>query len=137
MQHDTFRHAIAALFDTVADAFSSRDLPRFRALYRFPSQVVTPQGVYALVDAEAFDRFFTPMLARLRDEQFARSAYRDLSCARLAPSLALASMCWARYRADNSVIETLGATYTLRHDEAGWGIVSLVGYPADSVPSFA
>lgn len=129
--------ALGQFFDQLADIFSACDLPRFRALYRFPCQVVTSAGVHALPDTEAFDRFFAPMLARLQRDHFARSVWRDLTAVRLGPALALASMHWTRLRDDGSVIETLGATYTLREDALGWGIVSLVGHAAEHVPTLA
>jgi len=129
--------AIAAFFEQIAETFGGGDLPRFRALYQLPAMVVVAQGAHTLADTAEFDAFFAVMLDRLREQQFARSAYRDLSVKTLAPTLALAAMHWTRYRADGSVLETLGATYTLVRNEGAWRIVALVGHGADTVPTLS
>lgn len=137
MHDETFHTAMVTLFDTIADAFGARDLPRFRACYRFPCQVVTAQGAIALGDPDAFARLFAPMLERLQGLGFARSVYHDLRCVQLGAAVALASMRWTRHRADDTVIETLGATYTLTRDAGGWGIVALLAHDADTLPVLA
>lgn len=128
---------IAAFFDDIAASFGGGDLPRFRALYHLPAMVVMPQGAYAIRDTAEFDGFFGGTLERLRTQNFARSAYKRLSVKTLAPGMALAAMHWTRYRADGSVLETLGATYTLIERDGGWRIVALAGHGPDAVPVFA
>lgn len=136
MSKDLSFDSVAAFFDDIARTFGNGDLAGFRALYQLPALVVVPQGAYPLADSAEFDAFFAVMLDRLREQRFARSAYKDLSVKTLAPGLALAAMHWTRYRADDSVLETLGATYTLvrNGDDTGWRIVALVGHGADAVP---
>jgi hypothetical protein len=126
--------SVAAFFDDIARTFGGGDLAGFRALYQLPAMVVVPQGAYPLADTAEFDAFFAVMLDRLREQHFARSAWERLSVKTLAPTLALAAMHWTRYRADGSVLETLGATYTLVRNDGGWRIVALVGHGADTVP---
>lgn len=134
MSKDSNFDAIAAFFDAIATTFGGGDLAGFRALYQLPAMVVVAQGAHVLGDSAEFDAFFAVMLDRLRAQHFARSAYRDLSVKTLAPGLALAAMHWTRYRADGSVLETLGATYTLVEREGAWHIVALVGHGPDTVP---
>ncbi len=137
MSKDSNFDAIAAFFDEIAETFGSGDLPRFRALYQLPAMVVMAQGAQVLADTAAFDTFFAMMLDRLRQQHFARSAYRGLSVKTVAPSVALAAMHWTRYRADGSVLETLGATYTLVQRDGAWRIVALVGHGPDTVPTLS
>lgn len=137
MNKDPNYAAIAAFFDQIAETFGAGDLPRFRALYQLPAMVVVAQGGHPLADVAEFDAFFAVMLDRLRGENFARSAYQGLSVKTLAPTLALAAMHWTRYRADGSVLETLGATYTLVQSNGAWRIVALVGHGPDTVPTLS
>lgn len=137
MNKDPNYEAIAAFFDDIAQSFGSGDLPRFRRLYQLPAMVVVAQGAHTLADVAEFDAFFAVMLDRLRAEHFARSAWRDLSVKTLAPTLALAAMHWTRYRADGSVLETLGATYTLLNSDGAWRIVALVAHGPDTVPTLS
>ena len=46
-------------------------------------------------------------------------------------------MHWTRYRADGTVIETLGATYTLMQRDGGWRIVGRIGHATDTVIVFS
>ena len=134
MSEDPNYAAIAAFFDNIATTFGGGDLAGFRALYQLPAMVVMAQGAHALANIAEFDSFFAVMLERLREQNFARSAYQGLSVKTLAPTLAMAAMHWTRYRADGSVLETLGATYTLVLCDGRWRIVSLVGHGPDTVP---
>jgi hypothetical protein len=131
---DSNYDAIAAFFDQIATTFGAGDLPGFRALYQLPAMVMVAQGAQPLANVAEFDAFFAVMLDRLREQHFARSAYERLSVKTLAPNLALAAMHWTRYRADGSVLETLGATYTLVQRDGAWRIVALVGHGPDTVP---
>ena len=134
MSKDSNYDAIAAFFDQIATTFGAGDLPGFRALYQLPATVVVAQGAQPLANVAEFDAFFAVMLDRLREQHFARSAYERLSVKTLAPNLALAAMHWTRYRADGSVLETLGATYTLVQSDGAWRIVALIGHGPDTVP---
>lgn len=136
MHEDVNFAAIAAVFDQVAARFGSADLPTLRTLYHLPCTAIIAQGPQVLLDSAAFDSFFTAMLARLRGQGFHHSVYRDISVKTLAPSIALAGMHWTRYRGDGSVLETLGATYTLLQNDSVWRIAALIGHGPESVPVF-
>lgn len=125
--------AIAAVFDQVAARFGSADLATLRALYHLPCTAILGQGPQVLLDSAAFDRFFGSVLQRLRAQGFHHSAYRDLAVKTLAPSLALASMHWTRYRTDGSVLEILGATYTLIETDGVWRMAVLISHGPASV----
>ena len=125
--------AIKALFTDIAAAFGALDLPRFRQLYALPCMIVTPQGGHPIHNDEEFSGFFLPMLHRLQAQGFGRSAFERMSVKLLAPTIALASMHWTRFRTDGTVLETLGATYTLLAIEGHWRIVSLIAHSADTV----
>ena len=128
--------AIAAVFDQVAARFGSADLPTLRALYHLPCTAIMAQGPQVLLDSAAFDEFFSALLARLRGQGFHHSVYRDISVKTLAPSVALASMHWTRYRGDGSVLEILGATYTLVQMDGVWRMAVLIGHGPESVLVF-
>ncbi len=134
MTKDVNFAAIAALFDQLVARFGSTDVPSLRALYHLPCMATLAQGAQVLADSAAFDTFFSAMLERLRGQGFARSAYRSLSVKTLAPTLALAAMHWTRYRDDGTVLETLGATYTLVQHDGAWRIAALIGHGSDTVP---
>lgn len=136
MKNDINFPAIAALFDQVAARFGSADLPTLRTLYHLPCTAILAQGPQVLLDSVAFDDFFTALLERLRGQGFHHSVYRDLSVKTLAPGLALASMHWTRFRGDGSVLETLGATYTLVQTEGAWRMAALVGHGPEAVLVF-
>lgn len=137
MTDETTQRAVESLFTKIAAAFGAGDLQRFRQLYTLPCLVVTPQGGKPILDDQEFSAFFTPLLQRLQSQGFARSAFERMAVHLLTPTTALASMHWTRYRADGTVLETLGATYTLLQLEGSWRIVSLVSHGADTVVAFA
>ena len=128
---------IATFFNEIASAFGAADLPRFRQLYALPCMVLTPQGAQPLMTESDFEALFTPMLQRLRAQHFARSAFARLTVKQLGPTIALAAMHWTRYRADGSVLETLGATYTLVLGDGRWRIMALIGHGPDCVPTLS
>ena len=137
MNKDVNFAAIAAVFDQLAARFGSADLHDLRALYQLPCLAIIAPTSQVLADSAAFDTLFTTLLERLRGQGFHHSAYRDLSVKTLAPTLALAAMHWTRYRGDGTVLETLGATYTLVQADGAWRIAALIGHGPDTVPVIA
>ncbi len=133
MDRDSNFAAIAAVFDQVAARFGQTDLPTLRALYHLPCTAILAQGPQVIPDSDAFDKFFGAILAHLRGQGFHHSAYRDLSVKTLAPGLALASMHWTRFRGDGSVLEALGATYTLVETDGVWRMAAIIGHGPQSV----
>ena len=136
MNDGSIQREVEALFTEIAASFGARDLPRFLRLYVLPCMVMTPQGGHPIHNDEEFSAFFMPLLQRLQSQDFARSAFERLSVHQLAPMLALASMHWTRYRADGTVLETLGATYTIVNIDENWRIVSLLAHGAETVAIF-
>ena len=134
MNNDSNFAAVAAVFDQVAARFGSADLPELRALYHLPCMAIMASASQVLADDTAFDTLFTSLLTHLRAQGFHHSSYRDLTVKTLAPTLALAAMHWTRYRGDGTVLETLGATYTLIQTAGVWRIATLVGHSPETVP---
>lgn len=129
--------SIKAVFDTLAPTWGNNDLAGFRAQFELPCLLVLPQGAIPLLDDTAFFASFVgPALIRLKELNFARSTYDSLSVKSLSPTAALASMRWTRRRADDSAIESLGATYALHKGEDTWRSVSVIAHDADTVPTF-
>ena len=134
MSDQTQTAAVLAVFEEIAESFSALDLPRFRRCYSLPFYMAVPDkpGV-AVTDEAGFEAFFAPIIARLKAAGFVRSVLGRTHVHFLAPGLALASMHWARCRADGSEIERFGATYTLTHTAGRWLIVTLAAHGEDGV----
>ncbi|MBI4692715.1 MAG: DUF4440 domain-containing protein [Gammaproteobacteria bacterium] len=125
---------VLAVFEELAASFSALDLPRFRRCYSLPCFMAVPDKPGVAVTSEAeFEAFFSPIITRLKAAGFARSVLGRTHVHFLAPGLALASMHWARCRADGSEIERFGATYTLTHTGGRWLIVTLAAHGEDGV----
>ena len=137
MNKDENFAAIAAVFDQVAARFGSAELDYLRELYHLPCMAIIASASQVLADNTAFDTLFTSLLERLRGQGFHHSSYRDLAVKTLAPTIALAAMHWTRYRGDGTVLETLGATYTLLQTDGVWRIATLVGHGPETLPVFS
>lgn len=137
MGADALFQEVKALFEEIAASFGGGDLARYRRTIALPCIVVSPLGAQPLRDQAEFDALFVPMMQRLKDQGFARSAFERLSVKRLAPNMALAAMHWTRYRADGGVLETLGATYTLVQRDGEWKLAVLMVHAPDQVPTLA
>jgi hypothetical protein len=136
MNKDENFAAIAAVFDQVAARFGRVELHDLRELYHLPCMAILASASHVLADNTAFDTMFTTLLERLRGQGFDHSSYRDLAVKTLAPTIALAAMHWTRYRSDGTVLETLGATYTLLQTAGVWRIAVLVGHGPETLPIF-
>ncbi len=121
---------ITAFFDAVATTFGAGDLQRLRALYALPCIFVSDAGNHPINTEVEFDAFFGSMRRRLAQDNFTHSVYANLSASHLSAVLAIASMHWTRYRGDGSVIELLGAIYTLHQRAGTWQIVSVIAHDA-------
>lgn len=133
MNPPSARREIRELFETITQVFSRLDLGAYRGCYRLPCVIASDAGVTVLADDTAFEQAFAPLVARLREQGFARSAVLHQHIALLGERTALASVLWARYGGDDEELERLGATYTLSRGDDGWRIVAIIGHGPDRV----
>jgi ketosteroid isomerase-like protein len=125
--------AIARTYADYFEAFQRLEPEAVLPYCHTPFMVLAPSGVMAVTgQAEARD-LFGEMMKGLRERGYARSAWRSLGVHQLSESTAMVSAGVVRYRADDSVLERFGATYTLRRTDAGWMIVVLAIHDADTV----
>lgn len=125
MTHKPPHTAVEQLFESIVKHFSAGDLDEYFKLFDMPCLLVTDQGNVAVTSMQTLQALFDPMMARLKADGYKRSAYSELSTHWLSPTLAIASMVWKRYRADDSLLETQGVTYTLRRTDGAWRMVVL------------
>lgn len=130
--------AIEQLFQNIVEHFSAGDLDQYFNLFDMPCLLVMEQGNMVVTNKQTLQGLFDPIMARLRAGGYDRSAYTKLSTHLLSPTLAITSMVWNRYRADNSLLETQGVTYTLKLIDGQWRMVVLHPHePATAIQFFS
>ena len=108
------------------DAFNREDIDMYTQTFAFPYAFVTGEkGLAICQDESAHQRFYTNISINLKERGWARSGIDQLKVWPYAENLALIMADATRYRADNSVIEKVRATYTVRRDVKNWKIVAL------------
>ncbi len=83
------------------------------------------------LDREGIRAALESGLEDLLEKGFAYSRFNELQIQQLNPELAYVSGSFTRYKADDSVLEQLGATYTLIHVEGQWKIVVIALHGPD------
>lgn len=117
--------AIELLFQNIVEHFSAGDLDQYFNLFDMPCMLVMEQGSMVVTSKQTLQELFDPIIARLRAGGYDRSAYTNLSTHLLSSTLAITSMVWNRYRADSTLLETQGVTYTLKLIDDQWRMVVL------------
>ena len=123
---------ILEMYDELAATFSRLDLANFRKLFHLPVQLTSVDGVVAISDEKSFESVFGSIMEALREKGFTHSVLAESNIAVHGQGLAMASMLWLRYTGE-SVLERLGATYTLIKTGSRWEISALLAHPPESV----
>ena len=113
------------------EAFQTLDPRAVVPYFHVPALALTSRGTIALTSAAEVEAFFVRMMGRLKGLGYARSTITDLHITRLSDSVALLSIRGARFRADGTRLEEIGATYTLHKTGAGWKMAVLVLHDPD------
>jgi ketosteroid isomerase-like protein len=125
--------AIARTYASYFEAFQRLDPEAILPYYHTPFMVLAPSGVMAVAGQAEARGLFGEMMKGLGERGYARSEWTSLGVHPLSESTAMVSAGVVRYKADESVLERFGATYTLRRTDAGWKIVVLAIHDADTV----
>jgi hypothetical protein len=108
------------------DAFNREDIDMYTQTFAFPyAFIVGDKGLALCKDETAHQRFYTNISIGLKERGWARSGIDQVKAWPYAENLAMILADVTRYRADNSVIEKVRATYTVRRDGKNWKIVAL------------
>lgn len=108
------------------DAFNREDIDMYTQTFAFPyAFIVGDKGLALCNDETAHQRFYTNISINLKERGWARSGIDQVKAWPYAENLAMILADVTRYRADNSVIEKVRATYTVRRDGKNWKIVAL------------
>jgi len=108
------------------DSFNREDIDMYTQTFAFPYAVVSgARGLAVCKDESDHQRFYTNISISLKERGWARSVTDQIQVWPYGDTLAMILADVTRYRADNSVIEKVRATYTLRKDGKAWKIVTL------------
>ena len=108
------------------DAFNREDIDMYTQTFAFPyAFIVGDKGLALCHDETGHQRFYTNISINLKERGWARSGVDQVKAWPYAENLAMILADVTRYRADNSVIEKVRATYTVRRDGKNWKIVAL------------
>jgi hypothetical protein len=126
---------IRALLRDYIDWFSAGDSARIaREAYDVPFQGFLPTGPASIASVETLELALTAYIGAMRLTGYSRSTISEPVVSLLDNRAALASGTVTRYRADGTVIETLGSSYLLGKSLLhGWRIISNFTHPAGTV----
>ena len=128
----TARNEIIAHYAHIAEVFPRFDLPAFRRCWQLPCLLTLPDACVAITDEATFERVFGGMMEQLRAQGLTRSVPERINIHEFGASTALASVLWTRY-AGETVLERLGATYTLVRRDGEWLVSALVAHAPEAV----
>lgn len=115
------------------EAFQALDPRAIVSYYHVPCVSISSGGVLVMTTGADVEAMFTRMMERLKRLGYARSELTDLRVTQLSDTIALLGIRGARYKEDGSVLEPLGATYTLRKTEGGWKMAVLTLHDPDII----
>jgi ketosteroid isomerase-like protein len=96
--------------------------------YNEPCLFISPEGVVTLQTSADVAGFFTKVMAGLRGDGYASSAFPDLQVLALSDALTMVRGVGSWKRADGTDLRRFGLTYTLRKSDAAWRIVVAVAH---------
>ncbi len=96
--------------------------------YNEPCLFISSEGVVTLQTSADVAGFFTKVMAGLRGDGYANSAFPDLQVLALSDALTMVRGVGSWQRADGTDLRRFGLTYTLRKSEAAWRIVVAVAH---------
>lgn len=129
------RDEIIAHYTHIAEVFPRFDLPAFRRCWQLPALLTLPNACVAIADEAAFESVFGGMMEQLRAQGLTRSVPEQINIHEFGANTALASVLWTRY-AGETVLERLGATYTLVRRDGEWLVAALVAHAPEAVIAF-
>jgi len=114
-------------------AFNARDVARAAHFYATPTMVVMQSGHLVLATGADVESRLATSLARLEDKGFASTSFGKRTLRAMNENVVLLSADFIRTRTDGSTIEKVACTYVLSRGTSGWGVVTIIVHPPDSV----
>lgn len=121
------REAVDA-FRRYTEAFQSLDPRAPGQHFHQPALMVSPDGVFAVPDADAVARAYAGVMSRLPTLGYARSRFLELSGERLSPELAVVRGTCVWETADRKELQRFEISYTMRRVDGAWKILTALIY---------
>ena len=110
-------------FRDYALAFDSSDPERVAAFFHRPLLLVGKDGAVSITEDDAIMGYTHGILEHHRANGYARAAVRDIEVTKQAPNLAIVSVHWQVFQADEALLWDWRNTYNLLEEEGGWKIL--------------
>jgi ketosteroid isomerase-like protein len=120
--------AVLETFRRYTQAFETLRPEAVVPYYHEPCLFISPEGVVTLQTSADVAGFFTKVMARLRGDGYASSAFPGLQVLALSDSLRMVRGVGSWKRADGTDLRRFGVTYTLRKSDSAWRIVVAVAH---------
>jgi hypothetical protein len=122
---------IRQLMHAIGRAFSDLDFDAWLALFCAPRTVISRGTVFSSSSYEDTRSMMQPVFDSLRQRGFSHTRLDACRIKLLGDTSAMASTVWSRLDGNGSVIETLGATYTLVSTGGLWKVAVVMSHSAD------
>ena len=133
MSTDLAADALAA-FRNYAEAFRRLDPRTMPPHFHEPALMITPREVSSLPTAASVEQAYTPVMAGLSAQGYARTEFPQLSAHRLSDDLVVVSGLGIWTKESGEELQRFGMTYTLRLTDRTWRIiVAVVHDPATAL----
>ncbi|MBV1932039.1 MAG: hypothetical protein KUG71_10015 [Porticoccaceae bacterium] len=116
-------------------AFRPGNITKVAEFYHLPVTMIFANQVKVLNSIEEVVSTLQAIMDNLIQQSFHHSRVDKSYIHRLADKTALLSARFSRLNADDTVIETLGATYTVVDDGKGYRIAALIAHDTEAIIS--
>lgn len=110
-------------FRRYAEAFDAFDPERVAAFFHRPLLLVGKDGAVPIVGEDAIAGYSRGILAYHREKGYARAEVHDIEARKQAPNLAIVSVHWQIFQADDELLWDWWNTYNLLEEDDGWKIL--------------
>jgi hypothetical protein len=117
---------VVRTFNDYAQTFQTLEPRSVAAYFALPCMLIAPQGVRVMTKRTEVEALLEAMMSALKLRGYSRSALAEMKVSVVSDSTAFVSVDRVRYKADETELERLGETYTLRKAENDWKIVAAV-----------
>ncbi|RLA42907.1 MAG: hypothetical protein DRR06_13415 [Gammaproteobacteria bacterium] len=120
------------LYDYCA-AFRPGNIPAVAKFYRPPVTMIFANQVSILDDEGKIIRTLQSIMDTLTNKDFSHSQVDSCNIHQLTDKTALLSATFSRLKTDGTLLEKLGATYTVIDDGDGYKIAALIAHGVETV----
>jgi hypothetical protein len=124
---DVLTQELEAFYRQYIAAFNREELTGLAELFSYPwGSIGGRRGMVVIKDEAEFMRTMGKSKAALRGRGWARTGIDATHPSPTADDMGLLIADFTRYREDGTVLERGRACYTLRRDDGGWKIITLM-----------